>query len=219
MAEEGSGPGRGVPAPLRGAPDAHERVLVIPRSSAFPDGDWRGVRVDGVDAFLARVEEHGTYRPRAEVENDPRWKQVIPYLLLRDGERVFLMHRTRAGGDPRLYERYSIGVGGHVRAEDGGVAGGLAREWREEIRADFQPAFRAVGLINDDGDPVGAVHIGVVYEADVRGRSVAVREVDKLRGEFVDPEEVARLRDRLETWSALLFEFLEVRSSASATAR
>ena len=106
------------------------------------------------------------------MEVDPSFKQVIPYLVLRDGERYFLMRRTRAGVDARLHDRYSIGVGGHLNPGDGGVLGGLRREWHEELVADFEPAFRLVGLLNDDTTEVGAVHLGAVYVADAAGRPV-----------------------------------------------
>jgi predicted NUDIX family phosphoesterase len=118
------------------------------------------------------------------------------------------MRRTRAGGDPRLHDRYSIGVGGHVNPGDGGVAGALAREWREECEAGFVPEFRLIGLLNDDTDPVGAVHLGFVYEADAAGRPVAVRETEKLEGGFASREELLAVRDRMETWSVLVLDHL-----------
>ena len=92
------------------------------------------------------------------------------------------MQRTTGGGDARLHGRYSIGVGGHLNPGDGGVLGGLRREWAEELVADFVPEFRLVGLLNDDTTEVGAVHLGAVYVADAAGRPVAIRETDKLSG-------------------------------------
>ncbi len=118
------------------------------------------------------------------------------------------MQRTTAGGDPRLHGRYSIGVGGHLNPGDGGVLGGLRREWAEELVADFVPDFRLVGLLNDDTTEVGAVHLGAVYVADATGRPVAIRETDKLTGSFVGADDVSAVSDRLETWSRLVFEFL-----------
>ena len=64
---------------------------------------------------------------------------------------------------------------------------------------------------NDDSNPVGAVHLGLVYAADAGGRPVAIRETDKLSGHFATLDEVAAVADRLETWSALLFDFLSGR--------
>jgi predicted NUDIX family phosphoesterase len=189
-----------------GNPD--EQVLVVPRASIVPGEGWLGVRrVDLRDA-LGVVERHGFFLRRGDAEEDPAHKQVIPYLVLRDGERWFLMRRTKAGGDARLHDLYSIGVGGHLNPGDGDVAGGLAREWGEELVTDFEPDYTPVGLLNDDTTPVGRVHIGFVYVADAAARSVTIRETNKLEGRFATTEEVAAVRDGLETWSRLAFDAL-----------
>jgi predicted NUDIX family phosphoesterase len=188
---------------------AGELVLVIPRASIMADPGWHGITTDGLADFVALVGRDGEFRPRAEVEVDRSWKQVIPYLVLRDGARYFLMRRTQAGGDARLHDRWSIGVGGHLNPGDGELAGGLRREWREEVVADFEPEFRLIGLLNDDTTEVGGVHVGAVYLADAGGRPVEIRETDKLTGAFAEPTEVAEVVDRMETWSALVFDHLE----------
>jgi predicted NUDIX family phosphoesterase len=185
-----------------------ERVFVVPRRALVDEAGWYGLRTDGLDAFVEAVERDGTYEPRDRMEHDPSFKQVIPYLVLRDGPRFFLMQRTDAGGDARLHGRYSIGVGGHLNPGDGGLLGGLRREWDEELIAAFVPDFRLVALLNDDTTEVGAVHLGAVYVADAAGAPVSIRETHKLTGSFVEPEAVAAVADRLETWSLLAFEFL-----------
>lgn len=191
-----------------------ERVLVVPRG-ALPDAaGWYGLRTDGLDTFSAAVERDGRYEPRPEMERDRSFKQIIPYLVLRDGLRYFLMQRTTAGADERLHGLYSIGVGGHLNPGDGGLLGGLEREWHEELIADFVPAFQLVALLNDDTTPVGSVHLGAIYVADAAGRPVAIREAHKLGGGFADPPDVAAVVDRMETWSRLAFEFLEAREGA-----
>ena len=190
-----------------------ELVLGVPRATLLGGPDWRGVRRDGVAAYLEVIAAAAEFRARRDVERDPGWKQLIPYLVLRDGARIFLMQRSRAGGDERLHDRYSIGIGGHVNPGDENVSGGLRREWREEIDAGFDPDYVFLGLLNDDDDPVGAVHFGLVYTADANGRAVAVRETDKLRGRFVAVEEVRDVYDRLETWSQLVFDALGERES------
>lgn len=185
-----------------------ERVLVIPRAAIMGDPGWHGIRTDGLAAFADLVQHHGEFVERAIAETDRSLKQVIPYLILRDGERIFLMRRTRAGGDARLHDRWSIGVGGHLNPGDRDLEGGLRREWSEEVSAGFEPPFRLIGLLNDDTTDVGSVHLGAVYVADAAGRSVAIRETDKLEGSFVNPAAVAAVVDQLETWSALAFAFL-----------
>ena len=118
------------------------------------------------------------------------------------------MRRTKAGGDARLHDRWSIGVGGHLNPGDAGVEGCLLREWAEELVADFVPGFAPVGLLNDDTTAVGAVHVGFVYVADAAGRPVAIRETEKLVGAFAATGEVAAVHDGLETWSRLAFDAL-----------
>lgn len=182
---------------------------MVPRAAVPGGGDWYGLRADGLESFVAGVERVGRYESREAMEEDPNFKQIIPYLVLRDDERYFLMRRTTAGGDARLHGRYSIGVGGHLNPGDGGLLGGLRREWAEELLADFVPDFELVALLNDETTAVGAVHLGAVYVADAAGRAVQIRETDKLAGGFVEPAEVLAVRDGLETWSALAFDFFE----------
>lgn len=186
-----------------------EQVLVIPRATIMADPGWLGLRAEGTSDFGTLVAREGRFEARAEMERDRRFKQVIPYLVLRDGARYFLMRRTRAGADERLHDRWSIGIGGHLNPGDGDLGGGLRREWAEEVEADFTPEFRLVGLLNDDTTEVGSVHVGAVFVADAAGRPVGIRETEKLTGAFADPEAVAAVSDDLETWSRLIFEALE----------
>jgi predicted NUDIX family phosphoesterase len=185
-----------------------ELVYVVPRVAVPDAAGWYGTRTDGLDDFVRALERDGRYEPRGDMERDPSFKQVIPYLVLRDGPRYFLMQRTSAGRDERLHGLYSIGVGGHLNPGDGGLLGGLEREWHEELVADFVPEFRLVALLNDDTTDVGAVHLGAVYVADAGGRPVAIRETDKLTGTFADPADVAAVTDQMETWSRLVYELL-----------
>jgi predicted NUDIX family phosphoesterase len=188
---------------------ADELVYVVPRAAVMGSDGWYGLRTDASAEFIETIARAGDYRSRPAMERDPSWKQVIPYLVLRDGDDYFLMRRTRAGGDVRLHDRYSIGVGGHLNPGDGGLDRGLLREWQEELVADFVPRFELVGLLNDDTTDVGTVHLGVVYQADAEGRPVRVRETDKLTGAFVAPHEVEAVVDDLETWSQIVFRALE----------
>jgi predicted NUDIX family phosphoesterase len=188
-----------------------ELVFVVPRDAVLTNDGWYGLRsADSadLDAFLATIEGHGRFEPRPAMEVDPGFKQIIPYLVLRDGERYFLMRRTRAGGDARLHDRWSIGVGGHLNPGDRDLDGGLRREWSEELVADWIPEFRFIGLLNDDTTPVGQVHLGAVFVADAAGRPVSIRETDKLSGAFATPAEVAAVAPDLETWSRLVFDAL-----------
>ena len=193
-----------------------ELVLVVPTTdvvASLGGGQaWHGIRTVDEDALGDLIRRRGSFRPRAAVEVDPAWKQLIPYPVLRNGPAWYLMRRTKAGGDSRLHDRYSIGVGGHVNpidgALDGDLSGALRREWHEELVTDVVPDFRWIGLLNDDTTAVGSVHLGLVYEGDAAGHAVAIRETDKLSGRWASDAEVAAVADLLEAWSLLAFERL-----------
>ena len=195
-----------------------ERVLVLPRARVPGGCDFHGMRPAGereLAELRAAVRDHGVLLEREVAEADPDFKQLVPYVVIRDGERVFVMRRSRAGADPRLHDRLTIGVGGHLDQTDARsadpIATGLLREWREELETEWTPEYRLLGLLNDDSNPVGSVHLGVVFEVDAAARAVNVRERDKLSGSF---EPFAALRgawESLETWSQLVTDALAAR--------
>ena len=62
-------------------------MLGLPRD-VVPGGlAWRGIRAPGTAEVLAAVAARGEYRVRAEVEDDPSFQQLIPYVVVRDGPR------------------------------------------------------------------------------------------------------------------------------------
>jgi len=63
----------------------------------------------------------------------------------------------------------------------------------EEIEIDAVVAARPVGIINDDSDPVGSVHFGVVHAAFVTDGTVRVRETELLAASFVPIADLRRL--------------------------
>lgn len=194
--------------------EAVERVLVLPRDRVPGGCDFTGIR-PADEAALAQMREtvagHARFLDRPIAEANPAFKQLIPYVVVRSRELVFLMERTEGGGDARLHGKASIGVGGHLNPVDGQVdplAAGLRREWEEELVADWEPRFRLIGLLNDDTNPVGAVHLGVLFEVDAAGRALAVRETAKLSGQWADAEALHAAAERLETWSRLVADHL-----------
>jgi len=191
-----------------------ERVLVLPREEVPGGCDYIGLRRIGDEELVAlrrAVGQSGRWMDRAAAETDPTYKQLVPYVVVRDGTRAFLMERTAAGGDARLHHRATIGVGGHINPVDEGedpIATGLRREWDEEIEADWEPQFEPIGLLNDDRNPVGSVHLGLVYEVDAAGRPFSVREHDKLSGRLAGADEIRAAWDRMESWSQLVVRAL-----------
>ena len=191
-----------------------ELVYAVPRDALMAGDSWRGVRIHDTGEIMARL-GRGNFYPRPAAEQDVSIKQIIPYLVLRDADRIFLMKRTRAGGDARLHDHFTIGVGGHMNPGDDSVLHCLRREWLEELVADFVPEFAFVGLLNDDEVEVGRHHMGIVYAADAGGRSVSVRETHKLSGAFESRPAVQAAYDRMETWSQLVLDALEGRTNSA----
>jgi len=192
-----------------GYPD--EKVLVVPREALFEGEEaGRGFGRRNVEAFLERIRRHCVFRLRDDVEEDPSLKQIIPYVVVTHENRLFLLKRWRAQSEARLHNLYSIGVGGHINPVDEGagdpVEEGLKRELAEEVEIRGPVALRPVGTLNDDSNPVGSVHFGLVWAALSATGEVEVAEKDMMEGRFVSIEEALGLRDGMETWSQLLID-------------
>ncbi len=195
-----------------------ERVLVVPTPLFHRLGHFQGFCGD-MDRYLGELLDpaNASYRPRHEVEEDPTFKQLIPYVIFRyrqaGPEQVFQYTRGRGQGEGRLHSKCSIGIGGHISAEDDrdgntAYAEGMRRELEEEVEIDTQYTERCVGLINDDLTPVGRVHLGVVHLVDVERPAIRPRESDILEAGFRPVDEVRRNFDRLETWSQVCLDAL-----------
>src|SRR5690348_7546170 len=153
---------------------ASELVMAVPRAVAFAPGEFQGLLAGG-EAYRERIFDPANSRflPRAAAEEDPTWKQVIPYVILAYGDRVFCYRRGQRSTETRLRALHSVGLGGHIRHSDDSLFtapgraaydAGLERELNEEVEI-AAPVIedRLVGLINDDATPVGQVHIGLVH--------------------------------------------------------
>ena len=202
------------------ATGADEEIVGIPRDLALPAGAWTGIRAfsspEEGEREITRLDGLAQARPRRELESDPSWKQPIPYavaLYRPEGGpagdvQLFWMDRLAGGSDKRLHGRASFGVGGHISPSDGGIRAALAREWAEEVATPTLPHFTPLGLLNDDGDDVGRVHLGVVFIATLTSPLIHIRETHKLAGSLVPVSEALRRRDELEGWSARLIDMI-----------
>ena len=191
---------------------ATEQVLVVRREDMFPDGAWHGFVSENLDRHQRVIRERHFFKPRADVENDPSFQQIIPYVVFRHGDRYFLTHRLRASSEKRLRKQYSLGVGGHINPGDleGGdpILDGLKREWSEEVI--YEGSFEAhmLGLLNEDSSPVSKVHLGVVFLVDGDTPQIMIRETDKLAGELMTLEEMRVYYLAMESWSQIVYDRL-----------
>jgi len=188
-----------------------ELVLCIPRSQLEAAGLFHGFRPTD-PAFAARLLDPAgfSFRPRSEVETDPTFKQLIPYVVLRCGGAVFHYRRGGSGTETRLHAKRSVGIGGHINETDGDdpYTAGMLRELHEEVSIAGHTAGGPIGFINDDTTPVGAVHLGVVHVFDLIEPNCTAREAAIADGGFASVTEVAAKRDEFETWSQFVLGVL-----------
>ena len=201
---------------------AEERVLVVPTSRFHALGHFQGFSAD-MDRYLPALLEGDdlAYRPRGEMEQDPSFKQLIPYVLFRyvdsdGGVHLFQYKRGGGQGEKRLHAKRSVGVGGHISTVDAAdrlnhhdvYREGMLRELAEEVVIDTPYEQRTVGLINDDETPVGQVHLGVVHLCDVLRPAVSPREEDILDAGFRPVDEILAELDQFESWSQIVVRAL-----------
>ncbi len=192
-----------------------EKVLVVPTSLFHSLGHFQGF-ADDVSRYMPSLlaPEHMSFRPRAEVENDPGFKQLIPYMFFSHGDgddmSIFQYVRGRGMGESRLHSKRSIGVGGHISSDDlnGDTSrdlyrAGMLRELREEVDLRSPYVERCVGMINDDETEVGRVHLGIVHHFRLERPDVISRETDLIESGFVPVRELMTDLAGFETWSSI----------------
>ena len=144
------------------------------------------------------------------MEQDPSFKQLIPYVIFRHTDaagqpRLFQYTRGQGQGEQRLHRKRSVGIGGHISADDAAEIDpyeeGMRRELAEEVIIDTPYRQRCVGLINDDETEVGKVHLGVVHLFDVETPDVRPRESEIVDAGF---EPVASLLADLDGFRELV---------------
>jgi len=148
---------------------------------------------------------HQEYRRRGDVENDPSWKQLIPYIILTSNGKVYGYSRGKGQGETRLHNKYSIGFGGHINETDSvqRVLDALYRELSEELSWEGSIEPQCVGLLYDDSNSVGQVHLGVVFTVDMSGKSIKPNEPDILNL-TLETSDYWRINwDSLESWSQI----------------
>jgi predicted NUDIX family phosphoesterase len=189
-----------------------ERVLVVPAALFRKVGAFQGFSPD-VGRYLPRLFDPAclSYRPRSEVETDPSFKQLIPYVVLRCGDQVFHYARGQRGTEARLRALRSVGVGGHISQDDSNLFGdpyreGMLREVAEEVYLESDYSERCLGLINDDGNAVGQVHLGIVHAFELAEPKVRRREQALTKSGFAPLAELRNQREEFETWSQFVLD-------------
>ena len=189
-----------------------EEILVVPRSLFDELGSFDGFNENWshyMDSLLDP--KNNFFMDRAQAEDDPTHKQLIPYCVFHHEGKILHYTRGKSSGESRLHAQGSVGVGGHINPVDAsednlGQAtyyAAVEREIDEELNIIGDHNNRIVGLINDDSNDVGKVHLGIVHLFELEGDQVTSNE-DALANLAFQTQErlLGELFPQLETWSA-----------------
>ncbi len=194
-----------------------EQVLVVPRAAFEQIGAFNGIRLN-VQEYLAAFFGNGVahYMDRDAAEQNPDFKQIIAYAIFCHNGKVLAYARTAKGGETRLHDKWSLGIGGHINPIDGladnpdTYLAGVEREIREEIAFSGSATQQIYAIINDDTNEVGSVHLGIVHRFELDSDEVRPLEKKLANLKFCSLEELTGpLYDKLETWSAICVDALK----------
>lgn len=188
-----------------------ESILVVKRNLLFSHKPWQGFKTDNTKDILHTIEQHHQFQPRGIMETDPEYKQIIPYMIFTHDNQYFLMQRKATASDQRLKNKFSLGIGGHVRKEDINNASFEqwgAREFQEEITYPGSYTIKLVGILNDESTPVGQVHMGLIFLLQGNKPEISIKS-ELQSGSLVSLEKCKAHYEQMEKWSQIIFnEFL-----------
>jgi predicted NUDIX family phosphoesterase len=188
-----------------------EHILVVKRSHLFPTNAWHGLKQVDFDHYLHIIDHKKEFHPRSLMEQNPLYKQIIPYLVFSHKDTFFLMQRRSDASETRLRNKLTLGIGGHIRKEDlhdSSIFSWATREFHEEV--DYAGSFtiKPLGIINDDSNDVGKVHIGFVFLLTGDSAHISVKSELK-SGTLVPLTECIQQHDLMESWSQFVVEKLK----------
>jgi predicted NUDIX family phosphoesterase len=188
-----------------------ERILVVKRLELFKESAWTGIKSVNFDEYLKLIQDKQEFMPRNLAEENFDYKQIIPYLVFQHQDTYFLMQRKSGSSEQRLANKYSLGIGGHLREEDmdGATLFDWARrEFDEEINYSGNLEITPLGILNDDSNDVGKVHVGFVFL--LKGDSADISIKSELQsGQLLTTQQCQEKYEGMETWSQLVFDFIK----------
>jgi len=189
-----------------------EKVLVFKTSIIEPNDQFQGI----ITGDLARkfrekylISKNFFYIDRDDAENDPSYKQVIPYCFITKENELFYYERSKKGSEERLHNLFSVGVGGHINPCDKNnsetIGAACKRELDEEIEYTNFIGGNFIGLINDDSNLVSSVHFGVVFNIQLKANGeVKPKENKLINSNFLSINNLDEQGINWENWSQLL---------------
>jgi len=181
-----------------------EQVMVV-RTAELQPYLRPGLIRDSTRPILDLISKKHLFIERPVAEVSPEFRQIIPYVIIRNADAYFVLKRTTKQTEARLHHKLSLGIGGHVNPGHSLVEG-LQKELDEEVHIGGDYAMEFIGMINDDRTDVGRVHLGAAYVLDTGSRDVIVKETEKMTSEWMPRAALRGVRDALESWSQIVYD-------------
>ena len=192
-----------------------EKILVVARHLLLGHTAPQGLIITNLEGYQKSIQESKEFLWRSEMETNPAYKQIIPYLIFTYDDKYFLMKRKSKPGDLRLASNYSLGIGGHIREEDlqssklNGIEQWAEREFIEEIEYQDNLTIEPIGILNDESNEVGRVHTGFVFLMRGDSDKISIRDEHEW-GRLVTLEELSTYFHQMESWSQIVFNHLKI---------
>lgn len=163
---------------------------------------------------------YGRFILRADAEEDINFQQIIPYVFITDTDGNFFVSK-RIGGERRLLDKLSLGIGGHInpcddlrRGVGNTVMNGMIRECNEETTlcdGDIKVSFEKYGTVRDLKSSTPD-HIGIVFHAIVEENKdlLDIKEKDTLKGVWLTKANLMRDFEKFESWAQLIIAHILV---------
>jgi len=197
-----------------------------------PDNQFTPVNYFGsIKQIKQKIFSTAGFFPRSDVERDPTYRQLIPYIVIRRIEYIDAQSQQVDVFRYKSANRTSIGIDGHINEDDflflqkqSIIVKAGESDWGTVLRRTCQrrikeeigltigntAQFRFMGVVRNSTDNVGKVHLGVVYVLDVgvardHVSVIKLHEADLSKGEFIEWS-VLKKDTTLDEWSRLIVD-------------
>ena len=156
----------------------------------------------GKDLYIATALEtiDGVWKERSELENDPTYRQIIPYVIVSNTAREFVvMRRCKGQGEERLLGKHYMGAGGHVEYGHS-LQYTAILEVTQELGLPLSH-LEPVGMFFSDKTELDKVHVCFLYVAMTQYRVFTSPEGPLHEAQWVKREGLSKFYPTMEGWS------------------
>ena len=198
---------------------ALQKVLVVPRQAVAQVCNKEGFFSDPSSIYIVKgaIEKQGIFVDRQTAESTESYQQIVACSIVRKGEKVLCIRRTKTSNRAALRLRWTVVLGGHVDDTEADlinpVESCLLRELDEELGIKPLTIPTLLGVVVDPGTPVGRLHLGILYDVAVPMETITLspkRDVGEFAGvkkemniKMMSPEEISKGSLKLDPWSRL----------------